>query len=104
MKLKNGNGKHIYISQIKKDVLNYIKNFIETYDFAPTYKEIGEKFKFSRARAGALIEEFYKLNLISKSNQAHRNIELTDDQLRIISNLKVNKSYSTMEFRRWAKF
>ena len=104
MKLKNGNGKHIYISQIKKDVLNYIKNFIETYDFAPTYKEIGEKFKFSRARAGALIAEFYKLNLISKNNQAHRNIELTDDQLRIISNLKVNKSYSTMEFRRWTKF
>ena len=44
MKIRtNGNG-HIYLSQIKKDVLNFIKHFIETYDYAPTYKEIGEKY------------------------------------------------------------
>ena len=104
MILKNGNGNgHIYLSQIKKDVLNFIKHFIETYDYAPTYKEISEKFNFTRARAGALIAEFRKLNLISKSNQAHRKIALSKKQLKLIPTLKVNKSYSTMEFRKWAK-
>tara|TARA_A100000171_G_scaffold23067_1_gene21455 strand:- start:886 stop:1197 length:312 start_codon:yes stop_codon:yes gene_type:complete len=103
--MKNGNGKsngngHVYLSQIKLDVLNFIKNFIENYSYAPTYKEIGTKFNFSRARAGALIAEFYKLGFISKGNQAHRNIELNKDQLKIISKLKVNKTYSTMDFRR----
>ena len=47
-------------------MLNFIKHFIETYDYAPTYKEIGEKFQFTRARAGALIAEFRKLNLIKQ--------------------------------------
>ena len=83
----NGNG-HIYLSQIKKDVLNFIKHFIETYDYAPTYKEISEKFNFTRARAGALIAEFRKLNLISKSNQAHRNIALSEKTIKINSNIK----------------
>ena len=105
MKSKNGNGKsngngHIYLSQIKLDVLNYIKNFIETYNYAPTYNEIGTKFKFTRARAGALISEFYKLGFISKGSQAHRNIELSKGQLKKILKLKVNKTYSTMDYRR----
>ena len=81
-------------------MLDFIKHFIETYDYAPTYKEISEKFHFTRARAGALIAEFRKLNLISKSNQAHRNITLSKKQLKLIPTLKVNKSYSTMEFRK----
>ena len=97
--MKNGNG-HIYLSQIKLDVLKFIKYFIHHNDYAPTYKEIGSKFRFSRPRAGAIIAELYKLGLISKNNQAHRNIELTDKQLEKISMLKVNKSYSTMEFRK----
>jgi len=101
--MKNGNG-HIYLSQIKLDVLKYIKYFIQQYDYSPTYKEIGHKFKFSRARAGAIIAELFKLNLISKGEQAHRNIELSDNQISKISMLKVNKSYSTMEFRKWQKF
>ena len=95
--MKNG---HIYLSQIKLDVLKFIKYFIHHNDYAPTYKEVGSKFRFSRARAGAIIAELYKLNLINKNKQAHRNIELTDKQLHKISMLKVNKSYSTMEFRR----
>jgi len=96
--MKNG---HIYLSAIKLDVLKFIKKFIKEHEYSPTYLEIGRKFKFSRARAGAIISELYKLNLISKSNQAQRNIELSDDQLEKISMLKVNKSYSTMDFRRW---
>jgi len=91
--MKNG---HIYLSAIKLDVLKFIKE----HEYSPTYLEIGRKFRFSRARAGAIISELYKLNLISKSDQAQRNIELSDDQLEKISMLKVNKSYSTMDFRR----
>lgn len=98
--MKNG---HIYLSAIKLDVLKFIKKFIKEHEYSPTYLEIGRKFRFSRARAGAIISELYKLNLISKSDQAQRNIELSDDQLEKISMLKVNKSYSTMEFRKWAK-
>ena len=59
--MKNG---HIYLSQIKLDVLKFIKYFIHHNDYAPTYKEVGSKFRFSRARAGAIIAELYKLNLI----------------------------------------
>ena len=94
--MKNG---HIYLSAIKLDVLKFIKKFIKEHEYSPTYLEIGRKFRFSRARAGAIISELYKLNLISKSDQAQRNIELSDDQLEKISMLKVNKSYSTMDFR-----
>ena len=97
--MKNGNG-HIYLSQIKLDVLKFIKYFINHNDYAPTYKEIGQKFRFSRARAGAIIAELFKLGLIDKSKQSHRNIELTDKQAEKIPMLKVNKSYSTMEFRK----
>ena len=96
--MKNG---HIYLSAIKLDVLKFIKKFIKEHEYSPTYLEIGRKFRFSRARAGAIISELYKLNLISKSDQAQRNIELSDAQLEKISMLKVNKSYSTMDFRRW---
>ena len=96
--MKNG---HIYLSAIKLDVLKFIKKFIKEHEYSPTYLEIGRKFRFSRARAGAIISELYKLNLISKSDKAQRNIELSDAQLEKISMLKVNKSYSTMDFRRW---
>ena len=96
----NGNGHYIYLSQIKLDVLNYIKNFINHYDYSPTYQEIGNKFKFSAARAGAIIAELYRLELINKNKQAHRNIEFNKKQLEKIPLLKVNKTYSTMEFRK----
>ena len=95
--MKNG---HIYLSAIKLDVLKFIKKFIKEHEYSPTYLEIGRKFRFSRARAGAIISELYKLNLISKSDQAQRNIELSDAQLEKISMLKVNKSYSDTYFER----
>ena len=103
MKIRNGNGGHIYLSAIKLDVLKFIKKFIDQNEYSPTYLEIAKKFSFSRARAGAIIAELYKMNLITKINQAHRNIELTQNQLEKIPSLKVNKSYSTMEFRKWIK-
>ena len=96
--MKNKN--YIFLSRIKFDVLDFIKNYIKHYQYPPTYKEIGEKFKFTKARAGAIIAELYKLKLINKNNQTQRNIELTNKQLKQISHLKINKNYSTMEFRK----
>lgn len=63
-------------------------------------KRLVKNFNSLEQEPGALIAEFRKLNLISKSNQAHRNIALSDKQLKLIPTLKVNKSYSTMEFRK----
>lgn len=92
----NGNGHHIFLSSIKLNVLLFIRNFIQEKDYSPTYLEIGKAFKFSRARAGAIISELYKLGLISKIKQSTRNIEINKNQLEKISKLKVNKTYSTM--------
>ena len=41
MKIRNGNGNghQIYLSQIKLDVLKFIKRFIEQHEYSPTYKE-----------------------------------------------------------------
>lgn len=92
----NGNGHNIFLSSIKLNVLIFIRNFIQENDYSPTYLEIGKHFKFSRARAGAIISELYKLGLISKIKQSTRNIEINKNQLEKISKLKVNKTYSTM--------
>jgi|TARA_X000001388_G_scaffold7963_1_gene4880 SOS-response transcriptional repressor LexA len=92
----NGNGHNIFLSSIKLNVLIFIRNFIQENDYSPTYLEIGKQFKFSRARAGAIISELYKLGLISKIKQSTRNIEINKNQLEKISRLKVNKTYSTM--------
>ena len=35
--MKNGNGNKIYFSEIKYKVLKFIKDFIEEYDYSPTY-------------------------------------------------------------------
>ena len=95
--------KNIYLSKIKYDVLKYISTFIKQHRYSPTYKEIAVKFKFSRARAGAIVAELFKLNLISKGGSAHRKIRLTDTQTDSIPTLLYNKEYSAMDLRRWVK-
>ena len=95
----NNNG-HIYLSKIKYDCLTFISNFIKQNKFSPTYKEIGEHFSFSRARAGAICAELFKLGLISKGKAAHRKIRMTDKQSTQIPTLNFNKEYSTMDLRR----
>ena len=91
---------HIYLSKIKYDCLDFISNFIKQNKFSPTYKEIGEHFSFSRARAGAICAELFKLGLISKGKAAHRKIRMTEKQTLQIPNLNFNKEYSTMDLRR----
>ena len=88
-----------YLSKIKYDVLKYISTFIKQHRYSPTYKEIAVKFKFSRARAGAIVAELFKLNLISKGGSAHRKIRLTDTQTDSIPTLLYNKEYSAMDLR-----
>ena len=68
---------HIYLSKITYDCLDFISTFIKQYKYSPTYKEIAEKFGFSRARAGAICAELFKLGLISKGLAAHRKIRLS---------------------------
>ncbi len=98
MKIRN-NG-HIYLSKIKYDCLEFISNFIKQNKYSPTYKEIAEHFSFSRARAGAICSELFKLGLMSKGLAAHRKIRLSTKQVMQIPNLDFNKEYSTMDLRR----
>ena len=89
------------MSKINYDCLSFRSNFIKQNKFAPTYKEIGEHFQFSRARAGAIWAELFKLGLISKGKAAHRKIRMTEKQTTQIPTLNFNKEYSTMDLRRW---
>ena len=56
----NGNGKYIYFSQIKSDVLKYIGKYIKEKSYSPTQIEIAKKFRFSRSRAGKISRAFNK--------------------------------------------
>ena len=99
MSENNSNGKLIYFSRIKYDVLVYICNFIKKNSYSPTQKEISKKFRFSRARAGKIVAELKKMNLISLGRSAHRKIRMNTEQQQSIAHLKFNKEYSTHEFR-----
>ena len=83
----------IYLSKIKYDVLLFILNFSIEKKYAPTFFEVGRKFRFSRARAGAIIAELFKLGFITKGKSAHRKIRIEDYQREIIENLQFNREY-----------
>nr|BAR19027.1 LexA family transcriptional repressor [uncultured Mediterranean phage uvMED] len=91
------NKDYIYLSEIKWKVLQYINNFTQEKKFSPTYKEIAESHNFSRARAGAICGELFKLGLISKGKSAHRKIRLSRKQINLIPTLHFNKEYPTMK-------
>ena len=98
--MENNIKDYIYLSKIKYDCLVFISKFIKQNTYSPTYKEVAENFHFSRARAGAICAELYKLGLISKGIAAHRKIRLSKEQAKQIPHLNFNKEYLTMEFRR----
>jgi len=85
--------KYIYLSEIKYEVLKYIVSYILKYNFSPTYLDIARKFNFTRARAGNIIRDLFRVKLINKGYSAHRNIRMTDEQIKAVSNLKYNKEY-----------
>ena len=66
------NKEYIYLSKIKFDVLNYIKQFIKDNEYSPTLAEIAKKLGFTRARAGVIVSELFDLGLISRGNSSHR--------------------------------
>ncbi len=96
-KRKKNKRKFIYFTKVKRDVLNYIFSFSLTNNYPPTYDEISKYFGFSRARAGAIIAELYKLGFITKGNSVHRNIRIDNYQKDIIENLQINREYPIKE-------
>ena len=85
--------KYIYLSQAKYNVLKFITSFIRQYKYSPTHKDAAMNFRYSRARAAAVIGELYLIGLISKGYSAHRNIRMTKEQIKAVPNLKYNKEY-----------
>lgn len=87
------NGKYIYFSQIKSDVLKYIGKYIKEKSYSPTQIEIAKKFRFSRSRAGKILQELKALGFIDFGQSAHRKIRLNSNQLEHISSRQFNKEY-----------
>jgi len=84
----------IYFSSVKFKVLDFIKRFINEHDYSPTFHEIGENFSFSRARAGKICSELYRMGLINKGGSSHRKIRMNPTQLKQVKGLKINREYS----------
>jgi len=92
------NKEYIYLSKIKFDVLNYIKQFIKDNEYSPTLAEIAKKLGFTRARAGVIVMELFRLGLISKGNSSHRKIRMNQKQVALTLNLQYNREYKVNEF------
>ena len=84
---------YIYLSKIKLDVLKYILAFTLDKHYSPTFAEIARKFKFSRARAGKIVSELFKMDFIIKGKSAHRKIRFEENQVQLIENLHFNREY-----------
>jgi SOS-response transcriptional repressor LexA len=96
--MNNGNGhKYIYLSEPKLKTLKFIKNYIKKHNFSPTFAEISQAMKWSRARSGKIVSELYDLGFISKGISSHRKIEMTTEQMGSVANLNINKSYPVIE-------
>ena len=97
--------KYIYFSLIKKQVLDFIIDFIRKNDFAPTYAEIANNVKsnssnqtISRTRANHIVEDLIRLGLIKKSTkQSHRKREVVETNVNMKS-IQINKGYLPNEF------
>ena len=83
----------IYFSKIKYDVVVYIMNFYTLNRYTPTLLEIGKQFNFTRARAGKIVSELYKLGFITKGKSSHRRIRLDEDQISLINTVNFNREY-----------
>ena len=83
----------IYFSKVKYDVARYIIHFYTLNQYTPTLFEIGQQFNFSRARAGKIVAELYKLGFITKGRSPHRRIRIDEDQISLINNVNFNREY-----------
>tara|TARA_Y100001973_G_C5147844_1_gene306396 strand:+ start:729 stop:1016 length:288 start_codon:yes stop_codon:yes gene_type:complete len=91
--MKKTNGHKIYFSEKKFKVLKFIKDFIEKYNYSPTLFEIANQFGYSRARAGVIVRDLYKMGLIYKGESNHRKIRMTANQISSVKNLKFNREF-----------
>lgn len=77
----------------QEDILKYIKEFIDSNGFPPSYRQIGNNFGISstfgvKRHLDALIKKGY-INIDSKAN---RSITLTDKALSIFNEVRLNNS------------
>jgi|3_EtaG_2_1085321.scaffolds.fasta_scaffold47792_4 DNA-binding MarR family transcriptional regulator len=83
----------IYFSKIKYNVVVYIINFYTLNQYTPTLFEIGQQFNFSRARAGKIVADLYKLGFITKGRSPQRRIRIGEDQISLINTINFNREY-----------
>lgn len=83
----------IYFSKVKYDVAKYIVHFYTLNQYTPTLFEIGQQFNFTKARAGKIVAELYKLGFITKGRSPHRRIRIDEDQISLINTINFNREY-----------
>ena len=91
---------YIYLSKVKFNVLSYIKEFIKDNEYSPTLAEIAKKLGFTRARAGVIVMDLFKLGVITKGKSSHRKIRMSNKQIALTLNLQYNREYKLNEFAR----
>lgn len=66
------------LTKKQKEVFDYIKNFIDRYDFAPSYREIAQAFEFSSiATVAGYIESLKEKGFLDNEHNIARSIQLT---------------------------
>lgn len=63
------------LTKRQKEILDYIREYIEDHEYAPTYREIGEKFEFSSvATVAAHIDNLKDKGALEKSYNEARSL------------------------------
>ena len=66
------------LTKKQKEVFDYIKNFIDRYDYAPSYREIAQAFEFSSiATVAGYIESLKDKGFLDNEHNIARSIQLT---------------------------
>lgn len=63
----------------QREVLDFIKDFHETYGYMPTYREIGQHFGFSDHRAGEYIIAMVKKGYLNREETKARCIQFVPE-------------------------
>lgn len=68
----------------QRDIFAYLKDYIETYQLAPTYDEIGAEFGINKVTVLAHLKQLEIKGLIRRVPYAARGIELCDEREQVI--------------------
>jgi len=67
-----------HLTKRQKEILEYVGKFIESHDYAPSYREIAEHFKLgSIATVADHLENLVEKGFLTKDHNAARSIQLT---------------------------